>query len=189
VPVGMGRSTTSRRRSAGPTRAARGRGATLCAYRDPTARSRSRLQSCRRCMALTSLEPRLALRKEGGHTLAGVLRLAATQMRDRFAIEERAEVARRGEIHVLLLGAEARERSMGDPPRGCFTDPPSTSRTEILTHSSCDARFVSACRSVGQQPCDEKEIFRPVAPMLAWHVAYRVPRGNPWPDPRNRCAR
>jgi hypothetical protein len=62
-------------------------------------------------MALTSLEPRLALRKEGGHTLAGVLRLAATQMRDRSAIEERAEVARRGEVMVSFT-----ERKLASSP-------------------------------------------------------------------------
>jgi enoyl-CoA hydratase/carnithine racemase len=75
------------------------------------------------------------------------------------------------EVHVLLHVAEAREQSMGDAPRGGFTDAAFHESHETLTHSSCHARFLSACRSVGQQPCDEKEIFRPVTPMLAWHVA------------------
>src|SRR5262249_46082234 len=60
------------------------------------------------------LESWLALLEEGSHTLAMVLRLAAAQMRDRLAVEERAEVARRGDVHVLLHVAEAHERSMRD---------------------------------------------------------------------------
>src|SRR5215813_315023 len=46
-----------------------------------------------------------------------VFRQAATQMRDRLAVEERAEVARRGDVHVLLHVAEAHERSMRDAVR------------------------------------------------------------------------
>src|SRR5262249_32309860 len=64
-----------------------------------------------------SLEPRLTLLEEGGHALAVVFRQAATQMRDRLAVEKRAEVARRGDVHVLLHVAEAHERSMRDAVR------------------------------------------------------------------------
>src|SRR5262249_58506864 len=42
---------------------------------------------------------------------------AATKMCDRVAVEERAEVARRGDVHVLLHVAEAHERSMRDAVR------------------------------------------------------------------------
>ena len=49
-----------------------------------------------------ALEARLALLEKGGHSLAMVFRQAATQMRDRLAVEERAEVARRGDVLTMM---------------------------------------------------------------------------------------
>src|SRR5581483_3099752 len=55
--------------------------------------------------------------EERRHALAVVLRLTTAEMRDRLTIEERAEVARRCEVHVLLHVTVADEGPMRDPAR------------------------------------------------------------------------